>query len=183
MQAALFDDLPAPVVDNKFHNGNGEDKKHYWLTPWDAPEIAALVAEFGPFDFDPCPYPKPADFDGLTAPWGKRNWVNPPFGSVIGADGRKKGMTAWMRKAIAERALGNLSVLVFPLDKWVLLAIAEIFGSDADIRNLGDVKWRAIEDGLQGKGLGRHIAAFILRPHRLKAPVAPRDHKGEKNDG
>lgn len=72
---------------NKFHKGNGEDGKHYWLTPWDDPAIAALVEEFGPFDFDPCPYPKPPDFDGL-----------------------------------------------------------------------------AIEDGSQGKGTGRHIAAFILKP-------------------
>ena len=49
--------------ENKFHAGNGADGKHYWLTP---PELyAQLDAEFH-FDFDPCPYPKPADFDGLT---------------------------------------------------------------------------------------------------------------------
>lgn len=110
------------------------------------------------------PYPKPPGFDGLLVPWGKKNWVNPPFGSFIGSDGKKKGMTAWMRKAIAERDKGNLSVIVFPLDKWVLLAIKEIFGVDADIRNLGDQRWLAIEDGSKGKGLGRHIACFILRP-------------------
>lgn len=162
-EATLFD-LPEPVVDNKFHNGNGDDGLHYWLTDWDDPEIKKIVAEFGPFDFDPCPYPKPAGFDGLLVPWGKRNWVNPPFGSFIGSDGKKKGMTAWMRKAIAERDRGNLSVIVFPLDKWVLLAIKEIFGVDADIRNLGDQRWLAIEDGSKGKGLGRHIACFILRP-------------------
>lgn len=33
-----------------------------------------------------------------------------------------------------------------------------------NIRNLGDVKWLATEDGSQGKGTGRHIAAFVLLP-------------------
>jgi len=52
-----------PPQENKFHIGNSEDGKHYWLTP---PEIMdPLQAEFA-FDFDPCPFPKPDDFDGLT---------------------------------------------------------------------------------------------------------------------
>lgn len=71
---------------NKFHAGNGADGKHYWLTP---PELLArLSAEYGPFDFDPCPYPLPEGFDGLTCEWGQRNYVNPPFGSII-HDGKK----------------------------------------------------------------------------------------------
>lgn len=78
---------------NKFHVGNGDDGKHYWLTPWDEPAIAQLVTDYGPFDFDPCPCPKPDDFDGLTCEWGKRNWVNPPFGSIM-HQGKKKGPTA-----------------------------------------------------------------------------------------
>lgn len=32
------------------------------------------------------------------------------------------------------------------------------------VRNLGDVRWCAIEDGSAGKGTGRHIACFILEP-------------------
>lgn len=80
-----------------FTEGNGADGKHYWLTPEDL--MAELRAEFD-FDFDPCPYPRPDGFDGLTAEWGASSYVNPPFGSVI-VDGRKKGPTAWARKAIA----------------------------------------------------------------------------------
>ena len=150
--------------ENKFHRGNGGDGKHYWLTP---PELyAALDAEFH-FDFDPCPYPKPDNFDGLTCEWGQRNYVNPPFGSIWhqgpgDKKPKKKGPTAWMRKAIEENRKGKLVVIVYPVDKWVLMMTAAC--GAYDIRNLGDVKWCATEDGSAGKGTGRHIAAFVLRP-------------------
>lgn len=97
---------------------------------------AALDAEFS-FDFDPCPYPLPHGFDGLTCEWGRSNYVNPPFGSII-HQGRKKGPTAWVRKAIAEWRKGKTVVLVYPIDKWVLMLLGEILGPDADVRNLGD---------------------------------------------
>ena len=41
--------------DNKFHKGNGDDGKHYWITPADL--IKEINDEFK-FDFDPCPYTK-----------------------------------------------------------------------------------------------------------------------------
>lgn len=145
---------------NKFHKGNGSDGKHYWLTP---PELyEKLNAEFQ-FDFDPCPYPLPADFDGLTCEWGYSNYVNPPFGSII-HQGRKKGPTAWVRKCIQEWQKGKRVVLVYPIDKWVLMLIKAIVGEYGEIRNLGDVRWVATEDGSAGKGTGRHIAMFILNP-------------------
>lgn len=147
--------------ENKFHKGNRQDGKHYWLTPWEEPAIQQLVADFGPFDFDPCPNPRPDDFDGLTCKWGQRNWVNPPFGSIM-HQGKKKGPTAWMRKAIEEQAKGKLSVVVYPVDKWVLMMLKATGAKN--VRNLGDVRWKATEDGSQGKGTGRHIAAFILLP-------------------
>lgn len=140
--------------ENKFHKGNGCDAKHYWLTPDDL--MTELQAEFN-FDFDPCPYPKPDEFDGLTCEWGQSSYVNPPFGSII-HQGKKKGPTAWARKAIAEHNKGKRVVLVYPIDKWILMLLAE----GAKVRNLGDVRWCATEDGLPGKGSGRHIAAFIL---------------------
>lgn len=142
---------------NKFHAGNSTDGRHYWLTP--TALYAKLNDEFK-FDFDPCPYPLPPDFDGLTCEWGKSNWVNPPFGSIL-HQGKKKGPTAWVRKAIVEQNKGKLVVLVYPIDKWVLMMLDAI---GTEVRNLGDVRWRAIEDGLPGKGTGRHIACFVLRP-------------------
>lgn len=141
---------------NKFHAGNGEDGKHYWLTPPDL--MAELQAEFA-FDFDACPYPKPDDFDGLTCEWGESTYANIPFGSII-HEGKKKGPTAWMRKAIAESRKGKQVVVVYPVDKWILMMLA----AGAEVRNLGDVRWCATEDGSQGKGTGRHIAAFVLKP-------------------
>lgn len=147
-------DLPPEA--NKFHVGNGADGKHYWLTP---PALySELNAQFS-FDFDPCPYPLPEGFDGLTTEWGSSNYVNPPFGSIL-HEGKKKGPTAWARKAIAEHAKGKRVVMVYPIDKWVLMLLA----AGAEVRNLGDVRWLATEDGSTGKGTGRHIAAFILEP-------------------
>ena len=143
--------------DNKFHIGNGEDKKHYWLTPKNIYD--ELDAEFH-FDFDPCPYPLPDGFDGLKCEWGQSNYVNPPFGSIM-HDGKKKGATAWVRKAIEENNKGKLVVFVHPIDKWVLMFLKQI---GSEVRNLGDIHWLSIEDKTPGKGTGRHIAAFILKP-------------------
>lgn len=148
------------IEGSKFADG-APDGKHYWLTPPDL--MAKLQAEFG-FDFDACPYPKPDDFDGLTCDWGKSTYVNPPFGSII-HEGKKKGPTAWARKAIAEHQKGRRVVMVYPIDKWVLMLLA----AGAEVQNLGDVRWCAIEDGTQGKGTGRHIACFILNPAGSKA--------------
>jgi hypothetical protein len=90
-----------------------------------------------------------------------RVYCNPPFGSIM-HNGRKKGPTAWMRKAIEEQRKGKLSVVVYPVDKWVLMMLAAT--GAVNVRNLGDVRWLATEDGTIGKGTGRHIAAFILYP-------------------
>ncbi len=143
-------------IENKFHVGNGDDGKHYWLTPRALYE--QLNAEFR-FTFDPCPHPKPAEFDGLTCEWGQSNFVNPPFGSII-HEGKKKGPTAWVRKALDEWRKGRRVVLVYPIDKWILMLLA----AGAQVRNLGDVRWLATEDGEPGKGTGRHIACFVLEP-------------------
>jgi len=142
--------------ENKFHKGNGQDKKHYWLTP---PELKAnIYKEFG-VTFDPCPYPLPEGFDGLTCEWGQVSYVNPPFGSII-HEGKKKGMTAWVRKAIIEWQKGKTVVMVYPIDKWVLM----LLDAGATVRNLKDVQWVATEDKSAHKGTGRHIAMFVLDP-------------------
>ena len=143
-------------ADNKFHDGNRATRKHYWLTP---PDLYERLNAAYRFDFDPCPFPLPDGFDGLTMAWGRSNYVNPPFGSIM-HQGRKKGPTAWARKAIAEQARGNRVVLVYPLPKWILMLLE----SGAKVSNLGDVRWLATEDGSAGPGIGQHIAMFVLEP-------------------
>jgi hypothetical protein len=142
---------------NKFHDGNGDDGKHYWLTP---PDLFAELDRQYAFDFDPCPYPLPEGFDGLTCEWGQSNYVNPPFGSIV-HQGRKKGATAWARKAIKEHRKGKRVVLVYPVDKWILMLLE----AGAKVSNLGDVRWLATEDQSAGNGTGRHIACFVLDHH------------------
>lgn len=153
--------------DNKFHKGNGDDGKHYWLTP---PDLMEKLQDEYAFDFDPCPYPKPEGYNGLAVEWGQSSYVNPPFGSVM-VDGKKKGPTAWARKAIIESQKGKRVVMVYPIDKWVLMMLA----AGAKVSNLGDVRWCATEDGSQGKGTGRHIACFVLDPAVPPVGVAARE--------
>jgi hypothetical protein len=75
-----------------------------------------------------------------------------------GEDGYHYWLTPW-------------AVIVYPIDKWALKLLKVIIGDQGDVRNLGDVKWLAIEDSSEGKGTGRHIACFILRA-RASAPEA-----------
>lgn len=152
-QQRLFPSAVENIDGTKFADGDA-DGKHYWLTP---PELLAQLQSEFDFTFDACPHPLPDGFNGLEAEWGESTYVNPPFGSVL-VDGRKKGPTAWARKAITEAAKGKRVVMVYPIDKWVLMMLK----AGAKVRNLGDVRWCAIEDGQPGAGTGRHIACFVL---------------------
>lgn len=160
MQFRLFKPHIKNLDGTKFAEGNDTDKKHYWLTP---PDLYKELDREHNFDFDPCPYPLPEGFDGLTDDWGQSNYVNPPFGCII-HEGKKKGVTAWVRKAIKEFRKGKKVVLVFPMEKWVFMLLE----AGAEVRNLKDVKWLSIEDRKAGTGTGKHIACFILDPQAKK---------------
>ena len=60
-----------------------------------------LDKEFN-FDFDPCP--KDPDFDGLSIPWSKSNFINPPF----------KQQRLWIKKAYEESLKGKTCVMLLP---------------------------------------------------------------------
>lgn len=141
--------------------GNKKDGKHYWLTP---PELMKnVIDELGPEFFDPAPFPRPDDLNGLEIEWGEKNYVNPPFGGFRSKTGKRMpGVTAWVRKAIEEYHKGKKVVFVYPIDKWVFFFLE----AGAKIKNMGDVKWLATEDGSRGNGTGRHVAMFILDPDK-----------------
>ena len=82
------------MVTQNDNSARGVEDRHYWVTP---PEMMATLQQEFHFDFDPCP-PNPA-FDGLTVSWGKRNFVNPPYGNEA-----KK----WIRKGYEESLQGKL---------------------------------------------------------------------------
>ncbi|MGD0020796.1 MAG: hypothetical protein ABSC54_00690 [Smithellaceae bacterium] len=128
-------------------------RKQYWLTPADT--YAALDAEFK-FDFDPCPYPRPQDFNGIEVPWGKVNYVNPPFRRSDGAFGA--GPTAFVRKAIAEQQSGNSSVSVLPTMSFINL----LLNAGAELRPMGRIPWIETTSRKQCKN-SSNVTAFILR--------------------
>lgn len=74
---------------------------------WRAPQAlyGKLDAEFH-FDDDPCPYFGAEDAgDGLLRPWGKRVYVNPPYGA---------GVSRWFEKGLSELRNGT-EIVVFLL--------------------------------------------------------------------
>ena len=61
------------------------------------------------FDFDPCPLDPEPKTDGLSIKWGKRCFLNPPYGKAI---------TTWLLKALQEIRQGNTELAVFLLPSY-----------------------------------------------------------------
>ena len=127
------------------------DKKRFWRIPPDFYE--ALNAEFQ-FDFDPCPCPRPEHYNSLVIPWGKSNWVNPPF---CKADAPFGGPSAFARKAIQEREKGKRSVFILPVPNSIGLLLA----AGASVRYAGKIRWLEA-DTLEAAPQAWSQALFIL---------------------
>jgi hypothetical protein len=126
-------------------------KDGFWLVPSEI--YSPLLKEFR-FDYDPCPHPRPEGYDGLVSEWGKANWVNPPFWA---------GITAWVRKAISEQEKGKTSVLILPLDNWVVLLLK----AGAELRPIGAHDWIHTKNAVRRRA-PRPSVLFILRPAERK---------------
>lgn len=132
--------------------GKALNRDKYWLTP---PELYSRLHTEHQFDFDPCPCPRPDGYDSLVLPWGQSNYVNPPFHRDDGVNG--KGPTAFVRKAIAEAALGRSSVLTLPAQLYITLLLE----AGAELSSLGRVKWIHAETGAPCKSPSPIIKAFL----------------------
>lgn len=129
----------------------------FWLTP---PYLyEQLDAEFH-FDFDPCPHPRPPEFDGLACDWGQSSYINPPYRRGDALFGR--GPTAFTRKAIAEQQQhGRSSVMLLPVPAYVTALV----NAGAELRDMGRVPWLDIETK-EPWSKPKPIMAFILRGNR-----------------
>ena len=125
-------------------------RQPYWLIP---PDIYKRLNDEFHFNFDPCPYPKPDDYNGLEVDWAESNFVNPPFHRENGI-----GPTAFVRKAIAENKRGKTVVLTIPTQSYVNLLLE----AGAELRSLGRVRWLHVETKQPMKGPSP-ITCFILR--------------------
>lgn len=134
--------------------GKAIQRDKYWLTP---PVLMKQLDDEFHFDFDPCPCPRPDGYNSLVIPWGKVNYVNPPFHRDDGVAG--KGPTAFVRKAIAEAKLGKTSVLTLPAQLYITLLLE----AGAELSSLGRVKWVHAVTGEPCKSPSPIIKA-VLRP-------------------
>lgn len=75
-----------------------------WATP---PHVYQDLDAFFSFDFDPCPFMHDMGWDGLSAEWGERNYVNPPYSRSL--------KEAFVYKAIEESKKGKLCVMLLPV--------------------------------------------------------------------
>lgn len=128
-----------------------ENGKHYWLTP---PEVyRELELAYGPFQFDPCPFPRPVDWDALTMEWGERSYLNPPYCKEDG------GPSPFVHRAIEQFGLGHESTLIVPCPT----IIGDLVKAGAQFRWHKRVKWLAIEDGEPQKTPGPIIIALLRK--------------------
>jgi hypothetical protein len=130
--------------------------KRYWLTP---PEIYKKLDDEFHFDFDPCPCPRPDGYNSLILPWGKSNYVNPPFCKV---DGPYGGPTAFLKKAVEEQKEGKTSVIILPVRYYINIALE----AGAEIRSAGRVRWLDVDTKEEWKS-PHPAAVFILKGKKV----------------
>ena len=128
-------------------------KKEYWITP---PELYKELDQEFHFDFDPCPYPFNG-IDGTEIEWGQSNYVNPPY---VTKDSPFGGKTAFIRKAIEEKAKGNTTVLLISVPSLINLLLE----AGAELRPFGRVRFLDVDEKDPMKSPSPTMIA-ILKPN------------------
>lgn len=147
--------------------------ERYWLTP---PDLAELVkAEIGDKWFDPCPYPRPAGYNGLELDWESPAYVNPPFRKHDGVDGQ--GPTAFVHKAIEENKKGVTVCLALPTQSYVNLLLE----AGATLKSAGRPRWLEA-DTLEPSKSPSPITLFTLRPPAADAGELLRKLRAERDE-
>ena len=142
-------------------NRSGEQTSDHWATPkW---FYDKLDAEFN-FDFDPCPLN--ATFDGLSIPWGRSNFVNPPY--------NRRDKPKFIAKAFSESGLGKTCVLLIPAATGTI-QFHKLILPNAEIRF---VKGRIAFVGYNSKGKytdknkGKHDSMIVIFRPREEDPLS-----------
>lgn len=123
--------------------------KDNWGTPLDF--YLRLREEFA-FDFDPCPLNIGEilpENDGLLIPWGRRNYINPPYS--------RKLKEEFVKRAIKEARGGALCVMLLPVSTSTVLFHDYIKPNATEIRF---VRGRISFEGINtfGKKVGKGSA-------------------------
>lgn len=119
---------------------SGDPEDDHLQTPPDL--YAELDAEFH-FDHDPCPYK--SGFDGLARPWGKCNFVNPPY--------NRRDKPKFIRRSFDEwNDNGATCVLLIPAAVSTI-QFHELIKPYAEIRfPLGRIRFYKNNKPMRGKG-------------------------------
>lgn len=141
----------------------------HWATPKDLYD--KLNEEFN-FDFDPCPLH--ADFDGIEAPWGKRNFINPPYNRV--------DKPRFIERAFREWSMNDATCVLLIPAATSTRQFHDLILPNAEIRF---VRGRVAFDGINTKGerakgrKGKHDSMIVIFRSRW-ATDGPSSSKGEK---
>jgi site-specific DNA-methyltransferase (adenine-specific) len=92
------------------------------------------------FDFDPCPYNEGEILvNGLTAEWGRVNYINPPYSRLL--------KEAFVKKAVEESKKGKTCVMLLPVSTSTVLFHKWIKPHAKEIRFLkGRIKFGKLDE-------------------------------------
>ncbi len=127
---------------------DGSKENDHWRTP---PELYKKLDDEFHFDFDPCPYR--ATFDGLLVPWGRSNYINPPY--------NRRDKPRFIKKAYEEWKTRNVTCVLLIPAATSTTQFHDFLLPNAEIRFLrGRVSFIG-EDG-KASGKGKHDSMVVI---------------------